>query len=101
MLANTKNFVVPLVVLFVACMTVETIAVEAVPVEAVAAVPFPQWCYCAYQTVWNEGYTSQACLGANGSFDGHTCRLDNDAGYEYFGFHCNHKLAYTHAICWQ
>ncbi|KAG0315120.1 hypothetical protein BGZ99_007669, partial [Dissophora globulifera] len=68
---------------------VEAVPVETVSVEAVAAVPFPQWCYCAYQGQLNEGYTSQACTYAGGHYDGHTCECDNDTMYNNFGNFCN------------
>ncbi|KAG0322820.1 hypothetical protein BGZ99_003132 [Dissophora globulifera] len=81
MFANSKKFVTPLVVLLVACMTVE-------------AVTMPQWCIC-------QDKTSQACVTVGGNFDGHTCGISDEVAYYNFGGYCrNTPYTASKAVCW-
>ncbi|KAG0329951.1 hypothetical protein BGZ99_009395, partial [Dissophora globulifera] len=81
MFAKSKNFVAPLVVALVACMTVE-------------AVSLPQWCTCG-----DVATTKSNCISW-GSFDGHTCKVTTDHNYDQFGVYCKLGDGNDWPVCW-
>ncbi|KAG0300275.1 hypothetical protein BGZ98_009308, partial [Dissophora globulifera] len=87
MFAKPLNFIAPLAVLLVACMTVK-------------AEVMPQWCTCddATHVVCNYGGVP-GTKDVYGVWDGHTCRLDSDSQYYGFGNECRNGHKKT-PVCW-
>ncbi|KAG0302356.1 hypothetical protein BGZ99_003014 [Dissophora globulifera] len=68
MFAKSQNFIAPLLVALVACMTVE------------AGLTLPYWCSCGFGTDTNF-FTQGVCKAAGGDFNGGNCfvRTKNQA----------------------
>ena len=84
MFAKTLNFIAPLVLLVVACTTVQATNGY---VDA--------WCECGA-----ESTTSVICSDIGANYDGGSCGTTNDSEYNAFNTICFDKTGGASASCW-